>query len=162
MRHGFIEFTCHQSFGHGLFSPLPEKQSHLLALHENSPHHQLMEGVLESTDLWVINVNIDFFLFLLLRLLSAFRSWVIVLSKQSEVIVSINRLLQVLTVKFLCGCVRESRLYILILNTYKKSAFFNVLVAYLHTQEFQSFGLKENRKREQTFFSPWKSLGWPL
>lgn len=65
MSHGFAELAGHQGFGHGLLSMLPEEQGHLLPLHEDSPHHQLMEGEWEVVDLRVIQVNVHLFFTLL-------------------------------------------------------------------------------------------------
>lgn len=80
MGHGLVQLTGHQSFGHGLFPPLPQEQSHLLALHENGPHHQLMERVLEAADLWVVHIDVDLFLLLLLLPFTlALSSWLVVL-----------------------------------------------------------------------------------
>lgn len=70
MSHGFAELAGHQGFGHGLLSVLPEEQGHLLPLHEDSPHHQLVEGEGEVVDLGVIQVNVHL-LFTLLSCLSS-------------------------------------------------------------------------------------------
>ena len=66
--HGLVELACHQGLGHALLPPLPEEDRHLLAFHQHSPHHQLVEGVLESTHGRVVHINVQLlllFLFLL-------------------------------------------------------------------------------------------------
>lgn len=66
--HGFIKLACYQGFSHCLFPPLPQEQSHLLPLHQHRPHHQLVKRVLEAADLWIIDINVLFFFFLLFLL----------------------------------------------------------------------------------------------
>lgn len=63
--HGLAELAGHQGFGHGLLSVLPEEQGHLLSLHEDGPHHQLMEGEWKVVDLRIIQVDVHLFLTLL-------------------------------------------------------------------------------------------------
>jgi hypothetical protein len=65
MSHGFAELTGHQGLGHGLLAMLLEEQCHLLSLHEDSPHHQLVEREREMVDLRVIQVDVHFFFTLL-------------------------------------------------------------------------------------------------
>lgn len=84
MGHGFIQLTGHQGLRHGFFSTLPQEQPHLLAFHQHRPQHQLVEGVLKSTDLGVIHVNFHFLFFLLLGLFLALRSGLVILTKKKE------------------------------------------------------------------------------
>lgn len=84
MGHGFIQFTGHQGLRHGFFSTLPQEQRHLLAFHQHRPQHQLVEGVLEPTDLGVIHVNFHLFFFLLLWLFLALWSGLVILTKRKD------------------------------------------------------------------------------
>lgn len=60
--HGLAQFACYQSLGHGLLTVLPEEQRHLLPLHEDRPHHQLVEGKREVVDFRVVQVDVHFLL----------------------------------------------------------------------------------------------------
>lgn len=82
--HGLVELACHESLSHRLLPPLPKKDRHLLALHKHCPHHELMEGVLKSADLRVVNVDIDLLL-LLLYFFLAFWARLVILVKFSEI-----------------------------------------------------------------------------
>lgn len=72
MGHGLVELTGHQGLGHALLPTLPQEDGHLLALHEHSPHHELMKRVLEPTHGRVVHVDVNLFLFLLLLFLLPF------------------------------------------------------------------------------------------
>lgn len=66
--HGLVQFTGHQSLGHGLLTALPQEQRHLLPFHQHGPHHQLVEGVLEPADLRVVHIDLHLLLLLLVLL----------------------------------------------------------------------------------------------
>lgn len=89
MGHRLVEFAGHQCLGHGFLSSLPKEKCHLLPFHQHSPHHQLMKGILEAADFWVIHINIDLFLLLLLFLLP-FGGRLIILGRKGEKNVPIN------------------------------------------------------------------------
>ena len=77
--HGLVQLACHQGLGHALLPALPEEDRHLLALHQHSPHHQLVEGVLESTHSRVIHINVQLLLLFLLLLFLPFGWWLVIL-----------------------------------------------------------------------------------
>lgn len=55
--HRSAEFTGHQCLRHVLLSMLPEKERHLLSLHQYSPHQELIERVGKTPCLWIVYVH---------------------------------------------------------------------------------------------------------
>lgn len=82
--HGLVELAGHQGLCHGLLSPLPQEQRHLLPLHQNGPHHELVERVLEPADLRVVHVNVHLLFLLLVLLAFALRSGLVILQEHES------------------------------------------------------------------------------